>query len=216
MLPKIIHKKLCNVLRRPVISNCVTRTEKVSGFLDNQPEPVLREGMSYIKDSNDFIHKIRDLKDIPSDLLLFTVDVAVFYPSITHEAGLQVLKEVLKFRKGKKSSTNDFIKMAALVLINNYSEFNGEVKHQISGTAIGRKFASPYVSIFMDEVETNLLDTQGFKSLVWFRYGVDVFFILTYGKEKLEEFLKILITTTPTLNLAISSKKKILPFCTLR
>ena len=67
--------------------------------------------------------------------------------------------------------------MAALVLISNYSEFNGEVKHQISGTAIGRKFASPYVSIFMDEVGTNLLDTQGFKSLVWFQYGDDVFFI---------------------------------------
>ena len=43
----------------------------------------------------------------------------------------------------------------------------------------------------MDEIETNFLDTQKFKLLVWFRrYTDDVLFIWTHGKEKLEEFLK--------------------------
>ena len=62
LLPKI-HIRLYDVPGRPVISNCGTPTEKVSEFLDNQLKPVMREGMSYIKDSNDFMHKIRDLKD---------------------------------------------------------------------------------------------------------------------------------------------------------
>ena len=52
-------------------------------------------------------------------------------------------------------------------------------------------FAPTYASIFMDETETNFLDTQEFNLLVWFRYIDYVFFILTQGKEKLEEFLKI-------------------------
>ena len=38
-------------------------------------------------------------------------------------------------------STSDFVKMAKFVLQNNYFEFNGETKQQISGTAIGTKFA---------------------------------------------------------------------------
>ena len=60
-----------------------------------------------------------------------------------------------------------------------------KVKHQISGTAW------TYASTFMDEIETNFLDTQKFKLLVWFRrYIDDVLFIWTHGKEKLEEFLK--------------------------
>ena len=42
----------------------------------------------------------------------------------------------------------------------------------------------------MDEIETNFLDAQKFKPLVWFRYIDDVFFIWTHVKEKLEEFLK--------------------------
>ena len=36
------------------------------------------------------------------------------------------------------------MKMAKFVLKNNYFDFNSTVKHQISGTAIGAKFAPPY------------------------------------------------------------------------
>ena len=74
-------------------------------------------------------------------------------------------------------------------MTNNYVEFNAEVKHQIPETAIGAKFAPTYTLIFIDQIETNFLDTQQFKPLVWFRY-INVFFIWTHGTEKLEEFLK--------------------------
>ena len=201
---------------RPVISTCGTPTEKVSEFLDNQLKPVMQEGMSYIKDSNDFKHKIRDLKDTPNDALLVTADVVGLYSTIPHEAGLQALKEVLERRKDKKISTSVLVKMAAFVLKINYFEFNGEVKLQISGTAIGTKFAPTYASIFIDEIETKFLDTQEFKPLIWFRYIDDVFFIWTHDKEKLEEFLKILITTTPTLYLPMSSIEKTFPCWILR
>ena len=80
LLPKI-HKRLYDVPGRPVNSNCGTPTEKVSEFLDNQLKLVVREDMSYIKDSNDFIHKIKDLKDIPNNALLVTVDVVGLYHS---------------------------------------------------------------------------------------------------------------------------------------
>ena len=59
LLPNI-RKRLYDVTGRPVISNFGASTEKVSGFLDNQLEPVMRVGMSSIKYSNDFVHKIRD------------------------------------------------------------------------------------------------------------------------------------------------------------
>ena len=129
-------------------------------------------------------------KDIPNDALLVTADVVEFYSSIFDEAGLQALKVVLKRKKDKKISTNDLVKLTALVLKNNYFEFNREVKQQVSGTAIGTKFVPRYVFILMHKIETNFLDTQEFKPLVWFRYINDVFFIWTHGKEKLEEFLK--------------------------
>ena len=165
LLPKI-HKKLCDVPGRSVISNCGTPTEKASEFLDNQIKEVMQNGWSYIKDSNDFIKKIKYLKNIPDNAILVTADVVGLYPSIPHKAGLRALKELLDRRQEKKISTEDLVKTAEFVLKNNYFEFNGQVKHQISGTAIGTNFAPTYACIFMDEIENKFLETQEFQPLL--------------------------------------------------
>ena len=91
-----------------------------------------------------------------------TADVVGLCPSIPHLAGLRALKEVLDRRKEKKISTEDLVKMVEFEFKNNYFEFNGQVKHQILGTAIGSKFAPTYACIFMDEIETKFLETQEF------------------------------------------------------
>ena len=78
--------------------------------------------------------------------------------------------------------------MKEFVFKNNYSEFNGEVKKQISENAIGTKFAPPYLCIFMDQVETEFPETQKHKPLVWFRYIADFFFIGLMVKESSAHF----------------------------
>ena len=128
-------------------------------------------------DGNNFIKKIKHLKNIPDNAILVTVDAAGLYPNIPYKAGLRALKEVLDRREEKKISTEDLVKMAEFVLKNNYFEFNGQVKHQIWGTAISTKFPPTYACIFMDEIETKFLQTQEFQLLVWFRCIDDVFFI---------------------------------------
>ena len=189
LLPKI-HKRLYDVLGRPVISNCGTPTEKVSEFLDHHLKPIMQEGWSYIKDTEDFLKKVQNMGKIPQDSILVTADVVGLYPSIPHNAGLKALKDALGCRQNKKIPTNMLVKMAELVLTNNYFEFGQKVFHQISGTAIDTKFASPYTCIFMDKFETNFLKTQKLQPFVWFRYKDDVFFIWTHGKEELENFMK--------------------------
>ena len=84
---------------RPVISNCGTPTEKISEFLDTQLKPIMQKSWSYIKDSGDFIRKIKNLKDIPEGAILVTADVVSLYPSIPHQAGLEALKKALDERK---------------------------------------------------------------------------------------------------------------------
>ena len=125
LLPKI-HKRLYDVHGRLVISNCGTRTEKASGFLDNVLKEVMENGLSYIKDSNDLIKYIKHLKHIPDNLLLVTTDVVRLYPSIPHEARLRALKEALGRREEKKISTEDLVKMDQFVFKNNYFEFKGQ------------------------------------------------------------------------------------------
>ena len=50
--------------------------------------------------------------------------------------------------------------MAEFVLKINYCEFDSKVKRQISDTAIGTKFAPPYVCIFMDKVKWEFLGQE--------------------------------------------------------
>ena len=85
---------LPNLAGRPVISNCVTPTDKVSEFLDFQLKPVMQSSKSYIKDSDDFIRKIRDIQYIPSNAVL--ADVIELYPSIPHDSGLKPLKNIFR------------------------------------------------------------------------------------------------------------------------
>ena len=54
---------------QPVISNCDTPTEKASEFLDSQLKPIMQKSWSYIKDSGDFIDKIKGIKNIPENPL---------------------------------------------------------------------------------------------------------------------------------------------------
>ena len=110
----------------------------------------MQKGKSYIKDSGDFINKIRTIENIPEGAILVTADVVGLYPSIPHEAGLNALKEALDNRENKTINTEDLIKMASFVLKNNLFEFNGKVKQQVSGTAIGTKFAPTYACIFIE------------------------------------------------------------------
>ena len=103
--------------------------------------------------------------------------------------------------------------MAELVLKNNYFEFNGKVKKQISGMAISTRFTPLlYAWIFMDQYETEFLETQKHKLLVWFRYIGDVFFICNHGKEKLSLFLEDLNEFHPNIKFSHETNKEWIHF----
>ena len=86
LLPKI-HKRLFNVPGRPVISNYGTPAEKCSKFLDYYLKPVMQNSWSYLKDSGDFLKKMKNINSIHEDTILVTADVVSLYLTITHTVG---------------------------------------------------------------------------------------------------------------------------------
>ena len=150
LLPKI-RKRLYDALGRPVNSNCGTPAENVSEFLDHHLRPIIQEGWSYIKDTKDFLKKVQNIGKIPQYSILVAADVVGLYPSISHNAGLKALKDALDCRQNKEIPTDMLVKMAEFLLTYNYFEFGQKVFHQISGAAIGAKFAPSYAWIFMDK-----------------------------------------------------------------
>ena len=102
--------------------------------------------------------------------------------------------------------------MAEFVLNNNIFKFNSKTYEQESDVAIGTKFATPYVCIYMDEVEQKFPDRQSKKSLIWLRYIDNIFSIWTHGEEELEIFLKDLNNFTPDLSFTHESSQNYIPF----
>ena len=66
-----IHKRLHDVPEMPVISNCGTPTEEALESLDNQLKEVIQNGWFYIKDSKNFIKKIKHLKNILDNAFIY-------------------------------------------------------------------------------------------------------------------------------------------------
>ena len=90
----------------------------------------------YIKDSEDFIEKIKKTSNTPNGANLVTADVVGLYPSIPHELGLKALEEApppppppqKKKRDSTQISIPDLVKMVKFVLQDSYFEFDGETK----------------------------------------------------------------------------------------
>ena len=56
--------------------------------------------------------------------------------------------------------TANLVNVADFVLKNNYFEFDSCIKQQISGTAIGTKFAPPYACIFVVRWKVHFLSLR--------------------------------------------------------
>ena len=68
-------------------------TEKISEFLDHHLKPLMKQGESYIKDTGDFLEKLKRVEGIPKEAILVTADVVGLNPSIPHDGGLGILRK---------------------------------------------------------------------------------------------------------------------------
>ena len=196
LLPKV-HKK--GVPGRPVISACGSATEGLSEIVDYFLQPYLPFIPSYIKDTDDFIRKIRNINVIPPGAFLVTIDVVALYPSIPHSDGLKALRDFLNDCNLPSKVVNGILRMTELVLKKNVFEFNSEYFLQLSGTAIGTKLAPAYANIFMSVFERALLSGTCNQPFSWLRYIDDIFVIWTHGEAKLKEFLSYINSLNPSI-----------------
>ena len=79
----------------------------------------MKQGESYIKDTGDFLEKLKRLGEIPKGAILVIADVVGLCPSIPHDGGLEVLRKQFDKLKEKIVPTEGIIKMVGFVLKNN-------------------------------------------------------------------------------------------------
>ena len=84
-----------------MISNCGTRTEKGSEFLDFHFKALMQSSWSYIWDSIGFIAKMKIGIILEADILA-TAEVVEHHSSIPQKEGLEALKEKYEEKTSSK------------------------------------------------------------------------------------------------------------------
>ena len=82
-----IHKGTLPPPGRPIVSANGCPTEKISALVDIYLRPYLQQVRSYLKDTTDFLNKLKALGDIPRDAILGTMDVTSLYTNIPNCKG---------------------------------------------------------------------------------------------------------------------------------
>ena len=201
MLPKIHKEDSCwtipNVMPpgRPIVSDCNSESKNVSSFIDSHLKRFAMDHPSYIKNTYDFVEKIKALS-LPDNCLLITLDVESMYTNIDHTKGLQAVRDVMR---NYPIYDDPIIELLELSLKSNDFLFNDEWFIQKVGTSMGKDWAPHYADIYMAKFEKEALLKCPLKPHTYFRYLDDIFIIWPHGKDAFSEFLNIFNTHEPPI-----------------
>ena len=184
---------------RPIVSSCGSTTEGISHFVDYCLAPLVKEIPSYIKDTTDFLNKLRKIEHLPPRTLLVTLDVKSLYTNIPHSEGMEACRAALNTRQVLKPPTEDLVHLIELILTKNNFVFEDVHYLQTHGTAMGTRMAPSYANIFMGDLERKILEEVDRRPSTWWRYIDDVFAIWTHGEEHLTEFVQQINNQHPTI-----------------
>lgn len=216
LLPKI-HKKQCtwpspNMPEgRPIVSDVNSETYRISELIDYYLNPLATKHFSYIKNSFEFVKKIRN-KLINKDWLLVTGDISSLYTNMNIDRMLGCAKKAFQDNPDKSRPDDEILKLLDISLNNNDFQFNGQWFQQILGCAMGKRFAPALANLYL--LDFDLKATTGFpiKPLFFWRYLDDVFFIWPGDANSLKQYESYLNSLIPNIKITLEYNTHKIPF----
>ena len=125
----------------PIVSACGTATYNTTKFITKILQNYCGKTSSFVKDSTDFIQKIKHLSINPEEETLISFDVTVFFTSISVHVALQDINSKIStctnFTNICMIPTEKFIKLLEFTLTNCIFYFNMKFYKQLQGSAMG-------------------------------------------------------------------------------
>lgn len=178
---------------RPIVSDCSSESYRIAEYLDYHLQPIACKHPSYVKDTYDFLDKLKHIK-VPDNAYLITLDIESLYTNIQTHDGIESVKKM--FLKHPSSTyfrpEKEIIDLLELSLKCNDFVFNDQWYLQISGTAMGKKFAPSYANIDMAIFEEEVLNLTDKKPLAYFRFLDDIFLIWQHSLDDFKQFFELL------------------------
>ena len=69
--------------------------------IDHHLQPLMKQDKPYIKDTGNFLEKLKAVEEIPAGAILVTADMVGFCPRIPHDGGFKSFKRSTKNSRTK-------------------------------------------------------------------------------------------------------------------
>ena len=187
---------------RPICSDINSETYRISAYIDSFLNPLACKHVSFLKNSYDFVNKIRNIK-FEENWLLVTGDVSALYTNMHHNRTISEVRKIFENDPEPKRPDEHILHLLDIILKNNDFTFNNETFLQILGTAMGKIFSPSLANIYLLEFDEKAMNGYPIKPLLFFRYLDDVFMIWPGSIIELKEFEFFLNNQIPDIKITL-------------
>ncbi|NJL55419.1 hypothetical protein HC928_09700 [bacterium] len=169
---------------RPIVSDTGSESYRVAKFINSFIRPISMSHPSFIKDTYDFVSKIRDIKIYPNTLLV-TGDVTALYTNMAFERTMNIVKQALSKHPCPRRPDDHILKLLELTMTRNDFEFHGNYYLQTCGMAMGKTYAPALADLYMLEIDEYM---RNWPLQIHYRFLDDIFFTWEHSEQALITF----------------------------
>lgn len=211
MLPKI-HKKQESWPQpglmpagRPIVSDVESETYRISSFIDYYLNPLANKHTTYVKNTYDFIDKIKSININQTDsFTLVTGDITSLYTNMHIDRSIQCVATAFQNHPDPFRPDKQLLDLLEISLKFNDFNFNNAQYLQVMGTAMGKRFAPALANLYLIDWDLQAMSNFHIKPTAFYRYLDDIFFLWpTQRIDQLKHFETFLNSIIPDITVTL-------------
>ncbi|XP_037528652.1 uncharacterized protein LOC119405898 [Rhipicephalus sanguineus] len=205
-LPKV-HKT--DIPLRPIVDFTRSPLYRLSGFLHRVISPLVGKGATYIRNTYDFIEKVKNTIVDPDEVLV-SFDVVSLFTSVPLDMAVDVCVAALDkdptLPERSPLEVHDLGRLLKFCLSNTYFTFQKKYYRQLHGAAMGASISVTVANLTMEAIEARALSSFTPKPKCFLRYVDDCFSVLQ--RQNLDLFTVHLNSMHPAIQFTVEAESE--------
>ena len=189
---------------RPIVSDSASESSRIAEYIDFFLNPLSQKHNSYIKNTYDFVNKIKMIR-VPHNCFLVTGDIESLYTNMDLNRCLKIVQDTFSKNPDPNRPDNEILQLLEISLKCNDFNFNNDFYLQILGCAMGKRFAPALANLYLLEFDNA---ASQFKNLLcFFRYLDDIFTVFIGSEEDLINYQNFINKILPNIKVTLQYSK---------
>ena len=200
---------------RPIVSDINSETYTLSKYIDYYLQPLSTLHEAYIKDTYDFVDKIRDTQIHKNDLLV-TGDITALYTNMTIDRILRTVQDMFQAFPDPHRPDEKLLNLLQITLTRNDFAFGLQTFLQICGTAMGKGYAPSLANIYLREFDRAAKYGFHIKPKTYWLFLDDIHLVWPGSAHELQQYEQYLNSIIPGITVTLIAKHNITEFLDTR